>query len=49
VLGPGQQISVLAPSGSILTSWRLTRARTHAVIWTKTQVLRVPVPYGSSS
>jgi hypothetical protein len=27
VLGPGQQISVLAPSGSILTSWRLTRAR----------------------
>ena len=50
VLGPGKLISVLAPRGTILTSWRLTaQARTHAVIWTRTQALRVPVPFGSSS
>jgi hypothetical protein len=50
VLGPGLQISVLAASGTILTSWRPARqARTHAAIWARTQVMKVPVPYGSSS
>lgn len=49
VLGPGRQIGALAASGSILTGWRLTsRAVTHAVSWTRTQVMKVPVPYGSS-
>lgn len=45
VLGPGRQISALAPSGSILTGWRLGR---QAATWAKTQVMKVPVPYGSS-
>ena len=45
VLGPGRQISALAPSGSILTSWRLAA---RSVTWTVTQAMKVPVPYGSS-
>jgi len=50
VLGPGLQISVLAASGGILASWRLTaRAGARPVAWTRTQVMKVPVPYGSSS
>lgn len=49
VLGPGWQIGALAPSGSTLTSWRLTAAaRTHAVTWTRTQAMKVPLPLGSS-
>jgi hypothetical protein len=50
VLGPGRQISVLAPSGGLLTAWNLTAAaRTHAVTWTRTQAMKVPIPFGSSS
>jgi hypothetical protein len=45
VLGPGRQVSVLAASGNILTSWRRTA---RANIWTRTQTMKVPVPYGSS-
>lgn len=45
VLDPGRPISVLAASGNILTSWRLTA---RANIWTRTQTMKVPVPYGSS-
>ena len=45
VLGPGRQVSALAPSGSILTSWHLAAG---AVTWTMTQAMKVPVPYGSS-
>jgi hypothetical protein len=45
VLDPGRQVSVLAASGNILTSWRLTA---RASIWTRTQTMKVPVPYGSS-
>jgi hypothetical protein len=45
VLGPGREVSVLAASGNILTSWRRTA---HASIWTRTQTMKVPVPYGSS-
>lgn len=49
VLGPGRQIGALAPSGSTLTSWRLSAAaRTHAVTWTRTQAMKVPLPFGSS-
>jgi hypothetical protein len=49
VLGPGGQVSALAASGSILTGWRLAvRSAGHAVTWTRTQTMRVPVPYGSS-
>src|SRR6266700_2122025 len=44
VLGPGRQISALAPSGSILTSWHLAAG---AVTWTMSQAMKVPVPYGS--
>ena len=45
VLDPGRPVSVLAASGNILTSWRLTA---RASIWTRTQTMKVPVPYGSS-
>lgn len=45
VLGPGRQVSALAPAGSVLTSWRLAA---RAGTWDRTQVLKVPVPYGSS-
>ena len=49
VLGPGRQLSVLAASGSILTSWRpAARAASAGFAWTRTQTVRVPVPYGSS-
>jgi hypothetical protein len=49
VLGPGRQISVLAPDGGVLTAWNLTAAaRTHAVTWTRTQAMKVPIPFGSS-
>ena len=49
VLGPGRQLSVLAASGSILTSWRpAARAASGGFAWTRTQTVRVPVPYGSS-
>jgi hypothetical protein len=49
VLGPGRQIGALAPSGSALTSWRLSAAAgTHAVTWTRTQAMKVPLPFGSS-
>ena len=49
VLGPGRQLSVLAASGSILTSWRpADRAASAGFAWTRTQTVRVPVPYGSS-
>ncbi len=48
-LGPGRQIGALAPSGSILTTWRLaTGAAAHASSWIRTQTMKVPVPYGSS-
>jgi hypothetical protein len=50
VLGPGRQIGALAASGSTLISWRLTAAaRGHAVTWTRTQAMKVPLPFGSSS
>ncbi len=45
VLGPGRQISALASSGSILTSWRLAPG---AGAWTEAQAMKVPIPYGSS-
>ena len=49
VLGPGPRISVLAASGSILTGWRLAvRPASLAAGWTRTQTMKVPVPYGSS-
>jgi hypothetical protein len=49
VLGPGRELSVLAASGSILTSWRpAARAVSLGFAWTRTQTVRVPVPYGSS-
>jgi hypothetical protein len=49
VLGPGPRISVLAASGRILTGWRLAiRHASLAVGWTRTQTMKVPVPYGSS-
>ena len=50
VLGPGRQISVLAPRGGLLTAWNLTAtARTHAVTWIRTQAMKVPIPFVSSS
>jgi len=50
VLGPGPLISALAAHGSVLTGWRLAApAGSRAVAWTRTQVMKVPVPYGSSS
>lgn len=50
VLGPGRQISVLVPRGGLLTAWNLTAtARTHAVTWIRTQAMKVPIPFGSSS
>ncbi|MGD0686067.1 MAG: hypothetical protein ABSA03_13230 [Streptosporangiaceae bacterium] len=50
VLGPGTQISALAAHGSILTGWLLAApAGTRNVGWARTQVMKVPVPYGSSS
>jgi len=45
VLGPGARVSVLAASGSILTGWRLA---VRSAGWTRTQTMKVPVPYGSS-
>lgn len=48
VLGPGTQVSALAADGSILTGWLLA-APDRNVGWTRTQVMKVPVPYGSSS
>jgi hypothetical protein len=49
VLGPGRQISALAAHGSILTGWLLTAPPgTRNVAWARTQVMKVPVPYGSS-
>jgi hypothetical protein len=50
VLGPGTQVSALTADGSILTGWLLAApAGTRNVGWTRTQVMKVPVPYGSSS
>ncbi len=48
VFGPGRQVNALAASGSVLTSWRLTTRAGHAAGWTRTQTMKVPVPYGSS-
>jgi hypothetical protein len=44
VLGPAAQVSALAPDGSLLVSWRLTSTGT----WVRQQVMKVPVPLGSS-
>ena len=44
VLGPAAQVSALAPDGSILVGWQLSSAGT----WVRQQVLKVPVPLGSS-
>ena len=44
VLGPATQVSSLAPDGSLLVSWRLSGTGT----WVRQQVMKVPVPLGSS-
>jgi hypothetical protein len=44
VLGPAAQVSALAPDGSLLVSWRLAGTGT----WVRQQVMKVPVPLGSS-
>ena len=43
--GPGGGFDALAVSGSKLTVWRLSAGTT---AWTKTQVVTVPIEYGSS-
>jgi hypothetical protein len=37
---------LLAAAGSMLTAWQLTGQPVH---WTKTQTIKVPIQYGSSS
>lgn len=44
--GPGDGFDALAVSGSKLTVWRLSPGTT---AWTTTQVINVPIEYGSSS
>ena len=43
--GPGGGFDALAVSGSKLTVWRLDQG---ATAWTRTQVINVPIEYGSS-
>ena len=43
--GPGGGFDALAVSGSKLTVWRLDQG---AAAWTRTQVINVPIEYGSS-
>ena len=43
--GPGGGFDALAVSGSKLTVWRLYQG---ATAWTRTQVINVPIEYGSS-
>jgi len=53
-LGTGGRASSRAGSQGDEPSWRMLlrvgfgRAATHAVIWARTQTMKVPVPYGSS-
>jgi hypothetical protein len=44
VLGPAAQVSALAPDGATLVSWRLSGTES----WVRQQVMKVPVPLGSS-
>ena len=44
-LGPGGRIDALAPAGSTLTDWALTRG---SATWARAQTLHVPIEYGSS-
>ncbi len=41
--GTGRSYQALAVSGSKLTAWQLSRAG-----WAKTQLINVPIEYGSS-
>lgn len=41
--GPANSVDVLGVSGTLLTDWRLVSSR-----WTKSQVITVPIQYGSS-
>jgi hypothetical protein len=41
--GPGPNVDVLGVNGGLMTDWRLASSR-----WAKTQVIDVPIPYGSS-
>lgn len=45
VPGPGTQVEALANTSAALSVWRLTSG----AAWTRVQVIKVPIPFGSSS
>jgi len=45
VAGPGSDVEALASTGATLSVWRLAAG---ATAWSRVQVIKVPIPFGSS-